>query len=314
MDYTLTNDVTWLPNQGWDERIHIAANGDLVNVFVLVTDRFVILVDTLLNPTATNHLVEFAKPYFASRQLLVINSHSDWDHAWGNQLFAGPHALYPAPIIAHENARTESFHPENLELLQRLRVERPNIFGASAFGEIIITPPTLTFSHDLWIDGGDLTLHLFPTPGHSHDHIAIFIPEISTLLAGDAAELPFPMIESSADFPALRSSLHAMANLQADNALYCHAPPTIGPQLLLDNIAYYDAIEATCRAALSSGFNPDIVATADLPAILHCKFATVAPTTGAWEDVSERARTTHHAQQIRFMLAWLQNKDVEMED
>ena len=25
MNYTLTNNVTWLPNQGWDTRIHIAA-------------------------------------------------------------------------------------------------------------------------------------------------------------------------------------------------------------------------------------------------------------------------------------------------
>src|SRR5215203_2375645 len=201
MDDTLTNEVAWLPNQGWDARIHIAANGELVNVFLLVTERYVILVDTLLNPVTADKLVDFAKPYLSSRQLLVINSHSDWDHAWGNQLFAGPNALYPAPIIAHEKGRTEIFHSGNLDLLQSAQRERPDIFGHSSYGDLVITPATVTFSHDLWIDGGDLTLHLFPTPGHRADHIAIYIPEISTLLAGDAAEIPYPIIQRSADLP-----------------------------------------------------------------------------------------------------------------
>ncbi len=96
-----TNQVTWHPNQGWDSRIHIAANGELVNVFVVVTERYVVIVDTLINAITAKALADYAQPYLSGRQLLVVNSHADWDHAWGNQLFAGPNASHPAPIIAH---------------------------------------------------------------------------------------------------------------------------------------------------------------------------------------------------------------------
>ena len=56
-------------------------------------------------------------------------------------------------------------------------------------------PPTLrscfSVNGRLLIDGGDLTLALLPTPGHTIDHYALYIPEINTLLAADAAELPY---------------------------------------------------------------------------------------------------------------------------
>lgn len=34
------------------------------------------------------------------RQLLAVNTHADWDHAWGNQVFAGLGAPQQVPILA----------------------------------------------------------------------------------------------------------------------------------------------------------------------------------------------------------------------
>jgi glyoxylase-like metal-dependent hydrolase (beta-lactamase superfamily II) len=304
MDETYTNQIEWLANQGWDPRIHIAANGDLVNVFILVTKRYVILVDTLINPITAGALVEHAQPFLAGRQLLVINSHADWDHAWGTQFFVGANAPYPAPIIAHEKTISHSTSLENIAFLQRMQAEQPSIFG-----DVIITKPTITFPGELWIDGGDLTLHLFPTPGHTPDHVSIFIPEISTLLAGDAAEIPFPILHSAEDLPALRASLAAMAALHPREAFYCHAPATTGPQLLLDNIAYYNALEKACRAALADGFDTSHLQNTDLPGALECPFETVAPTSGPWASVTTYGRTERHGQQLRFMLTWLESAE-----
>ena len=300
MDYTLTNEVTWLPNQGWDARIHIAANGDLVNVFMVVTERYVILIDTLLNPTTAHALLDHARPYLAQRQLLVVNSHADWDHAWGNQLFVGPTAQHPAPIIAHTACATYLGGPEAHATLIAMQQEYPSFFA-----DVSLTKPTLTFHYDFIIDGGDLTLHLLPTPGHTPDHISIYIPKIRALLVGDAAELPFPMAHSPQALPTLRASLQTLADLHADYALYCHAPPTSGPQLILENIAYFDALEAACRAAIACGQDTLDLADAALPAALGCEFATVAPTTGAWAARSERARSEAHGVQLRLMLDWL---------
>ena len=309
LEYTLSNQIEWLPNQRWDERIHIAANADLIQVFMVVTARYVVLIDTLLNPTTARALVEQARPYLVSRQLLVINTHADWDHAWGNQYFAGPTARQPAPIIAHDAARTRFHSPDDHATLRKMRRARPDIFS-----DVVITQPTLTFTSELWLDGGDLTLYLFPTPGHSPDHIAIFIPEIRTLFAGDAAEIPFPIIHRASDLPAVRASLRAMADLYPRAAFYCHAPPDVGPQLLQDNLAYYQALEAACRAALARGFDARTVPDAELPDALNCCFEDVAPTTGAWAEVSPHARTARHGVQLRLMLAWLQHEELALNE
>jgi glyoxylase-like metal-dependent hydrolase (beta-lactamase superfamily II) len=182
-----------------------------------------------------------------------------------------------------------------------MQADQPDIFG-----DVAIAKPTLAFHSRFDIDGGDLTLHLFPTPGHKPDHISIFIPEISTLLAGDAAEIPYPIIYSALDLPVLRASLATMAGLHPQMALYCHAPPSVGPQLLYDNIAYYDALEAACRAALEREITIMQLADAELPAALECEFAAVAPTTGDWASVSPYSRTERHGQQLRLMWEWVE--------
>jgi glyoxylase-like metal-dependent hydrolase (beta-lactamase superfamily II) len=296
----LTNEVELLPNQGWDERILVCRNGEMVDVFLIVTVRYVVLVDTLINPATAAKAVAFAQPYLHDgRQLLVVNTHADFDHAWGNQLFAGPGAPYPAPILASRLC-AERFH--NGEVAQKL-VEMQQTHPA-IFAEVVPTPPTLTFDDKLIIDGGDLTIQLLPTPGHTEDHIALYLPEIRTLLAADAAEVPFPLANSAADLPVMRASIAQLAALNPAVALYCHAPVTIGPQLLHDNITYFDRIEAHCRQALARGLPSDF-ASADVIALVGLPFEQAAPDGEHWQGVSEYQRTEGHARQIRLMLAWL---------
>lgn len=292
--------VELIPNAGWDERILVCRNGTLVNVFIVVTARYVVVVDTLINPATAQQLVDCAQPYLPSRQLLVVNTHADYDHAWGNQLFAGPRAPYPAPILAHRLAAAQFDAPEVAANLAQMQAEEPAIFGP-----VELTKPTITFDAALTIDGGDLTLRLFPTPGHTPDHIAIYLPEIRTLLPGDAAELPFPLARTADGLPAMRAGLAALANLHAETVLYCHAPVEAGPQLLHDNLAYFDALEAACRAALAQdpGLDPDQVD--DLAAAVGCAYADVTPRGGAWDRVHPYYRTEGHAQQLQMMLTWL---------
>jgi len=186
----MTDTVSLVPNQGWDARILVCRCGTLVDTFIVVSDRYVVLIDTLINRRTAEALLEIARPYLAGRQLLAVNTHADWDHAWGNHVFDGPSALLPTPIIASRLC-AERLRSEAAQLkLAEMRASEPG-----RFGDVVLTPPSLLFEQQLVIDGGDLTLQLFATPGHKPDHIAIFIPEIRTLLPGDAAELPFPFVE-----------------------------------------------------------------------------------------------------------------------
>jgi glyoxylase-like metal-dependent hydrolase (beta-lactamase superfamily II) len=160
------------------------------------------------------------------------------------------------------------------------------------------------FDQRLAIDGGDLTLELFATPGHASDHIAIFIPEIGALLPGDAAELPFPFVESATTLPALRDSLARMAALDPAVALYCHAPVTSGPALLHENSAYFDTLERRCRAALDRGAPPRPDQDADVEALVGFPFADAIPTGIDAQALAGFYRPGHQAN-LQAMLEYL---------
>lgn len=296
-----TDDIQLVPNQGWDDRVHVCRCGTLVDSFVVVSARYVVLVDTLINPRTAAALLAIAREHLAGgRQLLAVNTHADWDHCWGNQLFAGPAAAHPAPIVASRRC-AERFHaPEARRTLGEMRDREPE-----RFGEVRLTPPTLLFEGSMLIDGGDLTLELFPTPGHQPDHIAVYIREIGTLLAGDAAEWPFPLVESAGGLPLLRDSLARMAALDPDRALYCHAPVTSGPRLLRDNIAYFDALEQRCRAALARGVAAHPGADADVEDLVGYPFAEVVAPRPPGPELPDFYREGHQAA-IRAMLEYVQ--------
>jgi glyoxylase-like metal-dependent hydrolase (beta-lactamase superfamily II) len=299
-----TNEVTLLQNEGWDERLLVCANGRLVQTFIIVTRRYLVLLDTLINATTARTMLDYATDHLAGQPLLVINSHADYDHCWGNQLFAGPEAKYDAPIIATEGCRERLLDPDAARYLHEMQTAEPEIFN-----EVVLTPPTFTFNGRFTIDGGDLTLQLIPIPGHTPDQIAVYIPEISTLLATDGAELPYPLARTPEALPQMRASLQQMADLDAQTVLYCHAPVSIGPQLLHDNIAYFDRIEAACRQAIEKGLSTIPEGDESVLANVGLAYETAVPHHGPWQEVHTYYRTTGHAQQIRAMLQILLNRE-----
>jgi glyoxylase-like metal-dependent hydrolase (beta-lactamase superfamily II) len=293
-------DRVWLvENGGWDDRVLVCRCGATVDAHIVVTERYVVLIDTLINPRTAAAMLDIARERLTgSRQLLVVNTHADWDHCWGNQLFAGADAVYPAPIIATRRCAEQFRSPEAAPLLQQMQEREPG-----RFDEVRHAPPTILFEERLAIDGGDLTLELFATPGHSPDHASVYLPEIGMLLAGDAAEAPFPFARSADTLPELRASLARMAELNPTAALYCHAPVTAGPALLRDNIAYFDTLEERCRAALARGVPSALAEDADVEALVAFPFAEALPASIRPEDLGDWNYARGHQAAIRMMLA-----------
>jgi glyoxylase-like metal-dependent hydrolase (beta-lactamase superfamily II) len=278
-----TNSVELVKNEGWDERILVLRNGELVDTFIVLTKRYVVVVDTMINAKTAVSLLNHAQAHLSNRQLLVINTHADYDHAWGNQIFN-------APIMGTSQcAERLTDSGQSQEQLTQMQADEPDIFGSD----------TLT------LNGGDLTLELFPTPGHTPDHISIYIPEIDTLLAADAAEVPFPFARTSAGLPDMRESLAKLAAFNAQTVLYCHAPVTINAQLLHDNIAYFDKVEAHCRTALAQGMPTQPDEDANVAALINLTFDDATPHDDYWQDIHDYYKTKGHALQIRMMLEWL---------
>ncbi|HZU14881.1 MAG TPA: MBL fold metallo-hydrolase [Chloroflexota bacterium] len=245
--------VTTSAVSGLDPRVRIFRHGTLVDTFAVITERFIALIDTGESPEAMEEVTTLLAP---DRPLLVINSHGDWDHVWGNALFA-PGARYPAPIVGHLLApgRIAAGRP----YLDARRAEVPGRYDS-----VRLVPPTILLSAGR-LAGGDLDLDLIPTPGHTPDHLAVWIPQLRLLLAGDAAELPFPVVSDDGSLPELRASLRRMLALQPENVLYCHASGLSGPALIHRNGEYFAALERHARAGTLDSFGYEEAVPGDLP-------------------------------------------------
>ncbi|HLJ35748.1 MAG TPA: MBL fold metallo-hydrolase, partial [Ktedonobacteraceae bacterium] len=173
-------------------------------------------------------------------QLLVVNSHADWDHSWGNCYFSGEHA---APIIAQDYCFVRLQSDETLTELKDYRHRFP------VFCNVQLMPPTITFSDHFTIYGGDLTIELIPAPGHHPDHIAAWIPELRLLLAFDAVEKPLPFMEDAASVQPMFATLERFLSLKPERVLCSHGKST-SPALVEGNLAYLREIERRGRSFL----------------------------------------------------------------
>lgn len=291
--------VVEVPNGGWDARVRMFRAADEVDTFAVVTERFVIVVDTMSTPEMAAAIVARLASAMAGRQVLVVNTHAHYDHAWGNAVFATPGGAHPAPIVGHALAREWLLGEGARESLRTRRAADPR------FATVQLVPPTITCTGGLELHGGDLTVALVPTPGHSPDHIALWLPEIRLLLAGDAAEHPFPQAESATSLPELRRSLERMQALDPAVVLPCHGGTT-EPALLTRNRAYFDALEAHARAAMERGALPDDWAERDdLAELFGFLFAVAASQAGADPIALSDLYRDFHRANARATVGWL---------
>lgn len=291
--------VTITPNRGWDERILVFQLDRLVTSFAVISDRYVVLLDTLINATTARTILDTIRPNLDTRQMLVINTHADWDHCWGNMLFAGSDESYTAPIIGHRLCRERMLSEAARVELAEMQQQSPG-----AFDGVRIEPPTITFDNHLLIDGGDLTFELIHTPGHQPDHISVFIPEIRAVFAGDATEATLPF----GTLPQLRTSLERLQALHPEAVFACHAPGRYDPQLLADNLAYFNDLEQRTATALVAGTIPArIDATTDVEGLIGYPFADVPMLFALQPDEYEAYRDGHRLG-IREMITYLRSR------
>ena len=225
----------------WDSRVRVFRSDDL-DTFAVVTERFVVLIDTQMTPQNCAVILETLQPELATRGLLVVNSHQHDDHVWGNAALTTG-----TPIIALEAGFALSTSAEMREALAEKQL------GDLRFADVRIVAPNQTFTERFVIHGGDLTLELLPAPGHSADQLVVWIPEIKTLLATDAAEHPLPYASDPTDLGTLRETLRTLQALEPDVVLPCHGA-TSDAGLLARNLAYFDELERRVAAGETWSF------------------------------------------------------------
>ncbi len=213
-----------------------------VDAYVVLTDRFAIVLDTMLCPEDASVMMQLVKSELTGRTVLCVNSHADWDHAWGNGYFTGDHA---APIIAHDHCLARLQSEEARKELLHFQQRDPT------FQNVTLVPPTITFNQRLTIHSSSLTIELMHAPGHHLDQLVAWIPELRLLLAFDAVEKPLPIIEGPLCAPHMFTTLECLIALQPQRVLCSHGKTT-SPDLAKQNLAYVREIERRGKKLLQT--------------------------------------------------------------
>ncbi|WP_170142788.1 MBL fold metallo-hydrolase [Thermosporothrix hazakensis] len=284
-----------------DDRVRVfrssfSKDGETENLFVygfvLLTERYVVICDTLLGPEDMETELEQVREYLRGRRLLIINSHADWDHTWGNGYFRG---TFLAPVIAHERCRERMLSAEAQEALREYQQQ------FACFHNVELVPPTLTFSDRMTINCDDMTLELFHAPGHQPDHIAVWIPEIRLLLAFDAVEDPFPSLADAESVPVMFATLERLQALQPAHMLCCHGEKN-DPALITRNLAYFQELERRCQQVLAQQ-QVDEQTLEDAVRSVHFPYEEAIA--GGSEQISHGYYNEAHTRNIRLMVQYL---------
>jgi len=191
------------------------------NVYVIDGFRHVFVVDTFLGPSPMDEVkAKLVEAGVRGKPYVVFNTHADYDHIWGNQVFRD------SLIVAHDSC------------LRRIRIqgeEGLKTYQSHMNGTVKLTPPNLVFRKKItFVEDG---VEFFYTPGHTGDSSSCFDSVDKVLLSGDNLEAPYPYI-NLLNLKEYTQSLVEYVRLDAKVIIPGHDPPQYDKELLEQNLAY----------------------------------------------------------------------------
>ena len=147
------------------------------------------LVDTLFDLATTSEMLDGIAAITSRFPLrTLVNTHSDGDHYFGNQLLADR----DVEIVASEAAATLMTQEAVDELAALKRADGQlgdfarAVFEPFNFQGITSTGPTRTFSGELSIDVGEREVRLIQVgPAHTSGDVLVHVPDAKLMFAGD---------------------------------------------------------------------------------------------------------------------------------
>ncbi|MCH7952604.1 MAG: MBL fold metallo-hydrolase, partial [Chloroflexi bacterium] len=215
----------------------------LNNAAFITAGDSVTLVDTCFTERRSRALADAVHKTAGGRPVrTLINTHHHGDHTHGNYVF-GPGVT----IVGHEKCREEVI---------ATGLGTQALWPDVDWGEIVVTPPSVTFGERLTLYAGDLELQLiYVGPAHTTNDILVWLPERRTLIAGDVVfngTTPFCV------FGSLAGSLRALDTIRAlapERIVPGHGP-VCGVEALDGIETYLRFVEETARKGHEAGVTP----------------------------------------------------------
>ena len=261
----------WMqPNGSWGES----------NAALVVGDGASLLVDTLWDVRLTARMLAALRPATEAAPIAtVVNTHSDGDHWWGNQLLAG------AAIVSTEAAaRVMADHSPGelvrfgalgaaLRALGGLPVRYPRRDDAATigrfvgrllapfhFGEVRPLEPTRTFAGELSLDVGGREVRLISVgPAHTPGDLVVHVPDARTVLAADVLFVGVTPVMWTGPVARWLAALDLLLESGAETFVPGHGP-VCGAREVARLAGYWRWLEGAAGRRLATGAPPAAVA------------------------------------------------------
>ena len=162
------------------------------NSGIVIDGEVSLLIDTLFDLKLTRDMLDTMRNSIPSAAHIdmVVNTHANGDHCWGNELVAD------AQIIASARTAEEmttAISPAMVAMLLKRAPELGQLgeflshaFGSFDFDNITLTPPTKTFEDELTLKVGDKEVHLIEVgPAHTLGDTLVHIPADRVVFTAD---------------------------------------------------------------------------------------------------------------------------------
>ena len=243
------------------------------NAGLVVGDGVSLLVDTLFDLPLTAAMLGSMAPHTVAAPItILVNTHANGDHCYGNQLVTN------AEIIASTATAREMTEvpPAMLAALNQAPGEVGDLFrsffGEFEFDGIDVAMPTRTFEHRLDIDVGGRHVELIEVgPAHTAGDTLAWVPDARTIYTGDILFIGGTPIVWAGPLSNWVAACDLILGLDVETVVPGHGPVTdkSGVAAVRDYLAFVDeaahlrhaagldAFEAARDIAREIGEHPD---------------------------------------------------------
>jgi cyclase len=240
------------------------------NAGILVDGEASLLIDTLFDLKLTQQMLDTMRKSIpaAAHIDMVVNTHANGDHCYGNELVAD------AQIIASARTAEEMMEGVKPQLmatvlkqatqLGQLGEYMSRIFGSFDFDNITLTPPKTTFEGELSLTVGEKAVHLIEVgPAHTRGDTMVYIPGDRVVFTGDILFIGgHPIIWAGPTSNWLRACDRILA-MDVETIVPGHGPIT-DKQGVIEVKTYLEYIFDEARKRYEAGM-PALEAAMDIP-------------------------------------------------
>jgi cyclase len=243
------------------------------NACLVVGERSSLLVDTLWDRKLTRRMLAEMAPLTDSAPIeLLVNTHSDGDHWWGNQELGGVGAITSEAALAvmEDESPAEMKRFGALAAALRLAGASPlpyprrgdvaeiagyvgEVLAPFSFDDIRLSPPERTFTGELALEIGGREVKLIEVgPAHTPGDLIAWVPDAKVAIAADILFIGVTPIMWTGPAQNWIAALELLLDLGAERFVPGHGP-VCGPEEVRRLLGYWRWLEGAAGERLDGG-------------------------------------------------------------